>query len=290
MSNVQKVARAVEAYYDSKDADEFYSHIWGGEDIHIGLYESEADSIADASRRTVAAMADEIVMPLDETHSVLDIGSGFGGAARYLAKRFGCRVVCLNISEVENERNRTINLERGVDDLISVRHGVFENIPAEDASVDLVWSQDAILHSADRDRVISEVSRVLKPGGELVFTDPLQVDDSPPDVLRAVYDRIHLDSLASLDFYRAATTRHGFAEVSVQLMPHQLLNHYVAVQAQLKARYREMIDVASREYVDRMLVGLQNWIEAADRGCLDWGILHFQKRRGLQTASADPIR
>ncbi|MCQ4189910.1 SAM-dependent methyltransferase [Methylocystis suflitae] len=278
VNKAQRVARTVEAYYDSEEADEFYLHIWGGEDIHIGLYESAADTIANASRRTVAAMADEIVMPLDEKHVVLDIGSGFGGPARYLAKRFGSRVVCLNISEVENERNRKTNCEQGIDHLISVCHGSFENIPAEDASIDLVWSQDAILHSADRERVIAEVSRVLKPGGELVFTDPMQVDDCPPKVLQAVYDRIHLDSLASLRFYRATTLRHGFAEVSVQPMPNQLRNHYAAVQTQLKARYEEMIDIASREYVDRMLIGLKNWLEAADQGYLDWGILHFQKR------------
>ncbi|WP_400771037.1 SAM-dependent methyltransferase [Methylosinus sporium] len=290
MSNAQRVTRAVEAYYDSKDAHAFYLHIWGGEDIHIGLYESATDTIADASRRTVATMADRIVTRLDETHSVLDIGSGFGGAARYLAKRFACHVVCLNISEVENERNRATNRERGVGHLISVRHGDFEHIPAEDASFDLVWSQDAILHSADRERVIAEVSRVLKPGGEFLFTDPLQADDIPPNALRAVYDRIHLDSLASAEFYRATAMRHGLAEISIQLSPHHLLSHYGAVQAQLKARYREMIDVASREYVDRMLVGLQNWVEAAEIGYLDWGILHFQKRcAAARTASADPI-
>lgn len=278
VNKAQRVAQTAEAYYDSEEADEFYLRIWGGEDIHIGLYESADDTIANASRRTVAAMADAIVMPLDEKRVVLDIGSGFGGPARYLARRFGSRVVCLNISEVENERNRKINREQGVAHLISVCHGAFENIPAEDASIDLVWSQDAILHSADRERVIAEVSRVLRPRGELIFTDPMQVDDCPPKVLQAVYDRIHLDSLASLCFYRATTLRHGFAEVSVQPMPNQLRNHYGAVQAQLKARYEEMIDVASREYVDRMLIGLKNWLEAADRGYLDWGILHFQKR------------
>ena len=278
MNKAQKVAQTVEAYYDSEEADEFYLRIWGGEDIHIGLYESAADTIANASRRTVAAMADEIVMPLDEKHVVLDIGSGFGGPARYLAKRFGSRVVCLNISEVENDRNRKTNREQGVDDLISVCHGAFETIPAQDASFDLVWSQDAILHSADRERVIAEASRVLKPGGELIFTDPMQVDDCPQKVLQAVYDRIHLESLASLRLYRAMTMRHGFTEVSVQLMPNQLRNHYAAVQTELNARYEEMIDIASREYVDSMLRGLQSWLEAADRGYLDWGILHFQKR------------
>ncbi len=53
-------------YYNSTDADRFYATIWGGEDIHIGLYESENDSIVDASRRTVEKMA-ATVKNLDET-------------------------------------------------------------------------------------------------------------------------------------------------------------------------------------------------------------------------------
>jgi ubiquinone/menaquinone biosynthesis C-methylase UbiE len=277
VSKAEMVAETIAAYYDSEQADAFYFHIWGGEDIHVGLYDSMSDSIPEASRRTVAAMADEIAMSLDRNSVVLDIGSGFGGPARYLAKRFRSRIVCLNISEVENQRNRQANRDQGLDSFISVCHGTFEEIPAEDATVDLVWSQDAILHSADREHVIAEISRVLKPGGELVFTDPMQADDCPPGVLERVYERIHLDSLASLGFYRSTTSRYGLAEVAITSMPHQLRNHYAAVLAQLKARYREISELASRDYVDRMLVGLQHWVEAADRGYLDWGILHFRK-------------
>ena len=59
-SSAQTVSAVAEAYYDSREADEFYFHIWGGEDIHIGLYETSADSIGEASRRTVEAMANEL--------------------------------------------------------------------------------------------------------------------------------------------------------------------------------------------------------------------------------------
>ncbi|MDH5409605.1 MAG: SAM-dependent methyltransferase, partial [Gammaproteobacteria bacterium] len=44
-------------YYNSEDADNFYNIIWGGEDIHIGLYESTNESIVEASHRTVRHMA-----------------------------------------------------------------------------------------------------------------------------------------------------------------------------------------------------------------------------------------
>jgi len=278
VSEARRIANVAEAYYDSREADEFYFHIWGGEDIHIGLYESPTDPIPAASRRTVETMADEITMVPDDRHRIIDIGSGYGGPARYLAKSFGSRVVCLNISEVENTRNRKANREQGLDDLVTVRHGSFENIPEPDGSFDVVWSQDAILHSGNRDKVIAEVARVLKPGGELVFTDPMQADDCPPGVLQPVYDRIHLESLGSVRFYRAAAARHGLDEVAVRPMPKQLRNHYAAVKAELQARYDEIVRIASKDYVDRMLVGLQNWVDAADKGYLNWGILHFRKR------------
>jgi sarcosine/dimethylglycine N-methyltransferase len=132
VSDARRVANVAEAYYDSREADEFYFHIWGGEDIHIGLYDSPADPIPSASRRTVEAMADEIAMVPDDRHRIIDVGSGYGGPARYLAERFGSRVVCLNISEVENARNRKANREQGLENLVSVRHGSFEDIPEPD--------------------------------------------------------------------------------------------------------------------------------------------------------------
>ena len=160
-------------YYNSDDADAFYAEIWGGEDIHVGLYESDSEPIRDASRRTV----DHLIDRLGEVRKddvILDIGAGYGGAARRLVEKFGCRVICLNLSEAENERNREHNKEAGVSDLIDVIDGSFEDIPLDDQAVDHVWCQDSILHSGDRERVLREVDRVLKPGGRFVFTDPMR--------------------------------------------------------------------------------------------------------------------
>ncbi len=278
MSEAHSVTDVAETYYDSSDADEFYFHIWGGEDIHIGLYQSDKDPIGEASRRTVEAMADSVEGALGKNARVIDLGSGFGGAARYLAKRFGCHVTCLNISQVENERNRRANVSAGLDKLIDVKHGTFVQVPEKDGSFDLAWSQDAILHSGDREQVIAEVARVLKPGGEFVFTDPMQADDCPAGVLQPVYDRIHLTSLGSVKFYREAAARYGLELVDVRPMPEQLRNHYARVKVELQARYDEMVKVVSKDYVDRMLVGLQNWVDAADKGYLNWGIMHFRKK------------
>jgi len=275
MSDYSQVVQTAREYYNSEDADNFYFHVWGGEDIHIGLYQ-EDDDIATASRRTVEQMAQLLPACGPETR-VLDLGSGYGGAARFLAERYGCHVTALNLSEVENERAREMNREQGLADLIDVVDGSFESIGLEDASVDVAWSQDAFLHSGRRAQVIEEVARVLKPGGHFVFTDPMQADDCPPGVLQPVLDRIHLDSLGSVAFYRETAARAGLEEVEFLDMTEQLPRHYGRVRAELERQRDKLQDKVSDTYVERMIKGLGHWVEAGDEGYLTWGILHFRK-------------
>lgn len=264
-----------EQYYDSSDADNFYFAIWGGEDIHIGLYE-ETDDIAEASRRTVERMAAK-VPGLGQDTRIIDLGAGYGGAARYLARTHGCNVVCLNLSKVQNETNRRLTVAQGLSERVRVEHGSFEEVAEQDAAFDVVWSQDAFLHSGRRDAVVGEAWRLLRPGGMLVFTDPMQADDCPPDVLQPVYDRIHLQSLGSFGFYRATAEALGFETVSIDDQTHNLRTHYARVREVLQANYAEMAGRSSRDYLDRMIVGLGNWVDAADKGYLAWGIMAFRK-------------
>lgn len=270
-----KTVEVTREYYDSDSADRFYAKVWGGEDIHIGLYQGANDSIFAASQRTVEKMAS--LLEVNKDSVVLDIGAGYGGSGRYLAKTFGCRVSCLNLSLVQNQRNRILNQEQGLAELIEVIDGNFEEIPAEDNSYDVVWSQDAILHSGDRIKVLAEVTRVLKSGGQLIFTDIMESDeDYPEGVLQPVYDRIHLDSLGSVNFYRQNLTQMGFSEVQFVNLSNQLVNHYSAVLSRIETNYDEFRETWG-EYIDRQKVGLKHWIEAGKKGYLNWGILYFRK-------------
>lgn len=276
----QAYSRAVETardYYNSDDADNFYFHIWGGEDIHIGLYRDDDEPIAQSSRRTVQRMS-EVLGGLDENDRVLDLGAGYGGSMRYLAGEFGCRCVALNLSEVENARDREKNARQGLDELIEVVEGDFTNLAYDDASFDVVWSQDAILHSGDRARVCAEAARVLKPGGHLVFTDPMQSDEVNAERLQSIYDRIHLDSLASPGFYRKTLTEAGLEEVSWEDHGEQLPRHYARVKRELEANENELRERGvSDDYIQKMKSGLQHWVDGGNRGDLEWGIFLFRK-------------
>jgi sarcosine/dimethylglycine N-methyltransferase len=274
-AGLSPVVRIARDYYNSDDADRFYHDVWGGEDIHIGVYVDPNDPIPVASERTVAMMAARIDTLGPDTR-VVDLGAGYGGAARWLARHKGCHVTCVNLSEIQNRRNRELTAAAGLEDRIHVVDGSFEDVPAEDGSFDVAWSQDSLLHSGDRGRVLDEVDRVLKPRGQLVFTDPMQADDCPPGVLGPVLERIHLNSLGSVGFYRAGADARGWRECSVLEMTHQLVRHYTRVREELIARRWQMANRISGDYLERMIGGLRNWIWAGHQRHLSWGILHFE--------------
>lgn len=269
------VVRTAQTYYNSSDADRFYATIWGGEDIHIGIYTHPDETIFTASQRTVQRMV-RALGTIRQGMRVIDIGAGYGGSARYLAKHFGCQVVCLNLSETQNTRNRLLNEQNKLTHLIEVTDGSFEDIPYEAAMFDVVWSQDALLHSGNRRRVFAEVQRVLKRGGSFIFTDPMQADDCPQGVLQPVLDRIHLESLGSHAYYRTVARELGFEEIEVIDLSSQLATHYGRVRAELQSRYAEMATIVSREYIENMLKGLGHWVTASEQEHLRWGILHFK--------------
>lgn len=271
-----QAVKTAQDYYNSDDADNFYFHIWGGQDIHIGSYVSADEDIAAASGRTVSNMAGRL-HDVDAETRIIDIGAGYGGAARWLAHTYLCHVSCLNLSEAQNTRNRVLTDAEGLTDLIDVIDGSFEEIPFPDGQFDIAWSQDAILHSGQRGKVLAEVDRVLKPGGEFIFTDPMQADDCPDGVLQPVLDRIHLQTLGSFAFYREQARHLGWEEVGITDLTPQLVTHYVRVRQELAQRREDLSGKVSDAYIDRMIAGLGHWIDAGDNGYLAWGILHFRK-------------
>lgn len=263
-------------YYDSGDADEFYFRIWGGEDIHVGMYQSEEESIFDASRRTVETMAKHI-SHIPKGSRVLDVGAGYGGAARFLAREFDFHVTCLNLSTVQNRRNREMNREAGLEDRIEVVDGNFEELPFANESFALIWCQDSILHSSRKKRVFEEINRVMKPGAEFIFTDPMQQPGADPVLLEPVLRRIHLESMGSIEQYRQFADELGWKTVNIEPGPECLVQHYSSVLKNLEGREGSLGGSISPTYIENMKNGLRHWITAGGRGVLDWGILHFQK-------------
>lgn len=264
-------------YYETSDVDTFYAHVWGGEDIHTGIYTQAGEAIADASRRTVERVADKVADLLTPDAAVLDMGSGYGGPARHLAATFGCRITALNISESQNRRHRAVNTERGLHGLIDVVTESFQDIPCQDGSFDVVWSQEAFCHSPDRTRTLAEAVRVLKPGGALAFTDLMADEATSARTLRPVVSRLKVDELATPDFYRRSLAGLGLPHVDFDDRSDQMTTHYEHLIEETLKREQELRAVISPGYVDTLLHSLSLWVDAAHQGQLRWGIFHCRR-------------
>lgn len=104
-------------------------------------------------------------------HHVLDICSGMGGPARYLAHTRGCRVTGLDLTESRvQSANRLTKLAR-LDALVECRQGDALDMPFADATFDVAIGQEAWAHIPNKPRLVAEIVRVVKPGGTLAFTD-----------------------------------------------------------------------------------------------------------------------
>ncbi|NEO69667.1 class I SAM-dependent methyltransferase [Moorena sp. SIO3H5] len=270
-----EAVKTAQTYYDGPETDRLYATFWGGEHITYGIYKSSDEPIHDASKRTVETIA-QTLENLAPDSRVIDIGAGYGGAARYLAKTYGCSVCCLNLSERQNQRNRQLNQEQNLAHLVEVTQGSFEDIPYPDNSFNIVWSQDAILHSSDRTQVFEEIKRVLQPGGELIFTDPMQKETCPPGLLQPAFDRLGIKDMGSYRFYSQTAQELGFEELHFIDLSENVPTHYRRFGEEVRVRYQEVVRMSSTEFVDKTLKSIEPWIEYYQKGYMQWGILHFR--------------
>jgi SAM-dependent methyltransferase len=155
-----------------------------------GLIDRLLAALADAGKDVEHLTIDDLA-PIDEFHSrrrrateelarllapkpgdrLLDIGSGLGGPARYLAKMCGCRVTGVDLTQefVATAAELTRRAELSAE--VEFRQGSALELPLAEASFDLAWSQNVAMNIADRPRYYGEVRRILKSGGRFAIQD-----------------------------------------------------------------------------------------------------------------------
>jgi sarcosine/dimethylglycine N-methyltransferase len=103
--------------------------------------------------------------------SVLDVGSGVGGPARFLAVTYGCQVIGVDLSEAFVDAARYLTGRTGQDGQVSFQVGSALDLPFDDARFGAVLLQHVAMNIADRAQLYREIRRVLKPGGRFATFD-----------------------------------------------------------------------------------------------------------------------
>ena len=171
-------------------------------------------------------------------HRVLDVCSGMGGPARWIAHRIGCKVTGLDftLSRVESARRLTERV--GLGKLVDFVHGDATAMPLPSATFDVVISQEAWLHVPDKSALIAECARVLVPGGTLAFTDvalcvPLDAEEET-----RLAAEMHAPGIASSARYVDLLAANGMAVAGIE----DLSTPWTAILVDRLAMYRGLAD------------------------------------------------
>jgi ubiquinone/menaquinone biosynthesis C-methylase UbiE len=163
-----------------------------------GLDEAILAALADAGK-DISQLKPEDLAPIDEfhirgreatrelaskvqlnsNHKVLDVGSGIGGASRFLATEYGCQVTGLDLSDEYCRVAQSLAFRLGLDSRVNFLQGSALDMPFEDNSFDIVWTQHATMNIADKPKLYSEIARVLRPNGFFAMYDVLAGPVSP---------------------------------------------------------------------------------------------------------------
>src|SRR5689334_5405462 len=163
-----------------------------------GLLERIRQALHDAGK-SLEGLTVEDLAPIDQFHSgglgttkvlaakadlrpgqrVLDVGSGVGGPARWLAHTYGCHVTGVDLSPVHCEVATELSHWVGLGSLNTFRAGSALALPFPDASFDRVWTQNVQMNIQDKAGFYGEIARVLAPGGKFAFSDVVQGPGGP---------------------------------------------------------------------------------------------------------------
>ena len=104
---------------------------------------------------------------------VLDVGGGLGGPSRTLVAEFGCRVTLVDPTESYVRASETLTERLRLADRLTHRIGSALDLPFEDGSFDVVWTQNSGMNIEDKERLYAEFYRVLSSAGRLAIQEPM---------------------------------------------------------------------------------------------------------------------
>jgi SAM-dependent methyltransferase len=207
---------------------------------------------------------------------VLALLPGTGGPGRQIAEKYGATVIGLatipQMVDLAIEKNREAGLTARVD----FQQGNALDMPFHDGIFDIVWGQDTWCYVTDRDRMVSEVFRVLKPGGTLAFAD--WVETGPMSDEWHTLDTFRIfPYFETVESYAKLLERNGFLVTDRGEIPGDPAGRVGEIRRRLERGRDTIVGLFGEEAYEEAASGLGLWEKAAGQGLVGRGWLLARK-------------
>lgn len=270
MADIQQI----QSYYEGA-VEPIYRAVSGAA-LHLAMFETDHETRDEAQTRTKEFLISHLPTVTGNT-TIIDLGSGYGDMARYLAQKFDCRVMGFNLVHTQNVLAHKFSREAGVGELISTVGADFAYVPLQSNCTGIVWCQESLLHAPDRRKVVGEAARLLKPDGIFIFTDLLQTGPMEEEEAQLIYERVSIHSFETFDSYRQHVQTAGLVMETVADLSHYVAQSYGNHINEMEEAYDVLAEAISPEFIDYTITAMERWATAAKEGKLGWGMFVARK-------------
>jgi SAM-dependent methyltransferase len=116
-------------------------------------------------------------LDIDRSHHVLDVGCGLGGASRFAARHYGCRITGIDLTQEYVETGQVLCSWVGLNDRIHLEIGDATALSYEGDTFDRAFMMHVGMNISDKRSLAHELHRVLRPGGKLGIYDIMSMRD-----------------------------------------------------------------------------------------------------------------
>ena len=148
---------------------------------------------------------------IEQAHEVLNVGCGIGVGSAYIARKYGCHVMGVDISEKMIEWSRQRAVEQRVADKVEFRVADVLGLPFEADRFDIVIVESVLIFVEDKAQAIRECVRVTRPGGRVGLSEGFATKQPPPELAAQIRDAIG-PAISTLDVWRALWDESGLQD------------------------------------------------------------------------------
>lgn len=208
---------------------------------------------------------------------LLDVCSGVGGPARYISWKSGCRVTGLDLTASRVAGAIELTEAARMSERVDFVQGNALEMPFDDHSFTCVIGQEAFAHIPNKQQLISECARVLKPHGRMVFSDIMSHQTLSKDNADRLFEGMRFSEIAKLQDYKSWLASAGFTKVQTTDLSSEWTRILIDRHAMYRSLETQTVSRLGREHFDRYDRAYEHFVGLYKSGVMSGALVHAYK-------------